>query len=108
MGKRLGIGVQQKAFRRKTVSLLRFEGTISLVKIELTGLKTMDMNVPDISASVLFRIQGERLGRKGVLGFIEKKQLDPLGMAREDAELNASSGKICAERKRLAGFCLNH
>ena len=74
MGQSLGVGVDKPLLGVKAMSPVGIEGTVHLIQIELACPYSQYMNMPDITGTVLLRIQTNHLYRSGIFRFIEEKQ----------------------------------
>ena len=93
------VRVDQQLVRVEPVAALGFIGPVDAVAVQLAWAQVRQVAVPD-----LVRVLGQRHPRRlAPTAGIEKAQLDPLGVHREQREVDAAAVPVGAERIRRAG-----
>ncbi len=84
-GDRLCIRVEQQLVRVEALALLGLVGAVDAVAVELAGFQSRHVAVPD-EVGALAQLQPRDFAPAGL---VEEAELDALGMAREEREVDA-------------------
>jgi hypothetical protein len=104
MGQGFCIWIDEPKVGIKAVSPVGIKGAVNLVEIKLAGFQPHNVNMPDITGTILLRVKMKYLSRSGILHLIEQKQADGGGVSGKQVELDSPAGKDRPEGEGMPRF----